>query len=250
MIGGKELLTENPALRLHFLLEQTYFKNVNNPNESFRSAWAKTFNIDERNTAGFLEQFGNLFNLYMETRKCILDNDRLNNQKNSEYLARIGRSVSLINLEGTMAQFVNSINPEILTALYYMSESLSFAYSFTQNDVIDTEQLDQLVNDVDELIYNIGDSGLPVDVKVILVKNLNKIRESLQFYRISGIEGVRVALEQSIGSVLMNHSEILKENEDENVRNVFGLFGKLNDFFSSINGAKDLLGPVIKIFLD
>jgi hypothetical protein len=130
------------------------------------------------------------------------------------------------------------------------ANSKLIAYSFTQNDVIDTEQLDQLVNDVDELIYSIGDSELPVDIKVILVKNLNKIRESLQFYRISGIEGVRVALEQSIGSVLMNHSEILKEKEDENVRNVFGLFGKLNDFFSSINGAKDLLGPVIKIFLD
>jgi hypothetical protein len=241
------LIKENPALKLHTLLEEAYRYQSTT---ELRKVWADVFGLETTDTIGILLNYQNLLKLYSETKECIEGNELLNDSRNLQYLAQIKNALAQFDLNGTIARFRNSLNSEVLTALHYISGYISFTYSLNKSDFINQDQLNELVDDVDSLIDNISNSSLPADVKILLIKNLNKMRESFLFYKVSGIEGVRTALEQSIGSMIINREEISTHNKDENVKNVFSLFAKLNDILSTFNGAKDLIGPVAKMFIE
>ena len=135
-----------------------------------------------------------------------------------------------------------------MTALSYLSDSIAFVYEINGNN-INNEEINSLVEEVDNLINSITESNLPEDVKTLLFKNLTKIRNSLFYYKISGIEGVRTSLEQTIGSLLIENQTISPVVENENVKGLFSFIDKLNNLFSTLNSAKDFIAPIAKLFL-
>jgi hypothetical protein len=239
------MITENPAKKLYSILVTV---NKIPPNVPFLDAWATVFEIDTSNTAKILQKYGSLLELYSLTKSVIENHDRLNNDRNNSYINHIGAGLMSIHTTGSISNVINSLNGEVMTALYYLSENISLIYDVNA-EIISDNQVTEIIKDVDELIANIFASELPVEVKKLLVKNLNIIRESLQDYFISGIDGVRAALEQSLGSLIMNNQLITPEVENENVKGVFKIMTRLNEFFSTVNGAKELIAPITKFFL-
>ncbi|PGE86636.1 hypothetical protein COF01_15400 [Bacillus pseudomycoides] len=240
---------ENPAYKLHNLLEKAYKEcEAYDSTPDFRSTWAKVFEINPDDTSALLTSVNSLLSLFLTTQEYIKNNDKLNNDRNLKFLKRIERSLSSLNIDGTMSTFKSYMNSETLTALSFISEHMSFVYDFHES-VINAEEISNLVSEIDKLVENITLSDLPEDIKSLLFKNLHTIRSSLISYKISGIDGMKTALEQTIGSLFMNNEVITPVAQDDNVKGIFNIIDKVNSILSTGVAAKDLIGPIFSLLL-
>ncbi|PFE03799.1 hypothetical protein CN288_12540 [Bacillus sp. AFS023182] len=242
---------ENPALKLHVLLRQArhYCTNNNGNHTPFRNTWSTVFQVDAEDISSLINSMHSMLSLVASTREYIEKNEKLYNEKNLNFLNRIESALSPMNFEGNMNHFLNYIDNETLTALSYMGDNMNFVYDF-QEDPIDEEEINNLIDEINNLIDSITYSTLPEDVKSLLFNNLNSIRTSLFNYRISGIEGMKTALGQTIGSLFINNEAISPVVEDENVKGVFKIVDRMNSILSIGVAAKDLIGPVVGFLLN
>lgn len=236
---------ENPAAKLYSLIEKAQRLGI----ENTRTVWANVLEVDRQNTSALLNKYSSLIDLYYSTNKLIQNNDRLNNERNMRYMNLIGYALGALDLQSDNRQFLDTLTSEVMTALYYISENISLAYNLPDS-VAKEDEIKEILEDIEALISNITDSELPADVKQILVKNLFMMKESLHSYFITGIEGVRESLERTIGSVVMNNQVIAPEAADENVKGFYKVMLRFNEIVSTINGAKELVAPLSKIFLN
>ncbi|MDP1419247.1 hypothetical protein Q8G35_12580 [Peribacillus simplex] len=237
---------ENPASKLHNLLEIAYkFQTTS----TFRTVWSNVYDIEPSDTSAMLLRYNEMLQLFFSTKDYIETTPRLNTERNMVFINKIGHVLAFIDFNSSISQFKQSLDYETLTALYYLAENISLVHDL-EDSIISDEQINELIEEVDTLISHITESDLSKGVKEILVKNLHNIRESLHRYFISGIEGVQTALEQSLGSLIMNNQDIRPEVEDENVRGVFKFMGRLNEIISTANGVKDFIAPITKFFIN
>ncbi|MBE7129409.1 hypothetical protein [Bacillus mycoides] len=97
---------------------------------------------------------------------------------------------------------------------------------------------------------NIINSTLPKDVISLLIKNLDLIRSSLTSYNISDTDGMKSALEQTIGSLFVNNEIItLVAQDNKNIKWVFNIIDKMNTILSTGVAIKDSLGPIMGLSL-
>lgn len=240
---------ENPAHKLHSLLDQAYNICANsNSTPSFRSTWSQVFEIDPNDTSALMASMNSTLNLFLVTKDYIQQNKRLNNERNINFLNTIEIALSTINFEGSMDKFQKNINNETLTALFYIGESMSLIYDLNETQ-INGEEISDLINEIDKLVESITSSTLPEDVKSLLFKNLDSIRSSLISYKISGADGMKTALEQTIGSLFINNELITPVAQDENVKGIFNIIDKMNTVLSTGVAVKDLVGPIIGLLL-
>ncbi len=240
---------ENPALKLHSLLEQAYSECVTYTTPpSFRVIWSEVFQIDSDDTSELIASLSSMFNLFQTTKGYITNHEKLSTARNLYFLSEIEKAIFHINLDGNMNNYMEHLNSETLTALYYIGENMNFVYSLNES-TINSEEINSLIKDVDTLLENIINSDLPEDVTALLIKNLNSIRESLISYKVSGIEGMKTALEQTIGSLFINNEIITPVAQDEHVKGMFNIIDKMNTVLSTGVAVKDLVGPIMGLFL-
>lgn len=96
---------------------------------------------------------------------------------------------------------------------------------------------------------NIINSTLPKDVISLLIKNLDLIPSSLTSYNISDTDGMKSALEQTIGSLFVNNEIITLVAQDKNIKGVFNIIDKMNTVLSTGVAIKDSLGPIMGLLL-
>lgn len=239
---------ENPAFKLHNLLERAYNTSSSSGSSEFRSTWATVFEIDPNDNSALLNSINSLLNLFLTTQEYIKQNDRLNNERNLKFIDKIGSALSSLNIDGNMSTFMTNMNRETLTALSFMADHMNFVYDLHES-IISAEEISNLVSEIDSLVENITQSNLPEDVKSLLFKNLHAIRSSLISYKISGIDGMKTALEQTIGSLFMNNEVITPIAQDDNVKGIFNIIDKVNSILSTGVAAKDLIGPIFSFLL-
>ncbi|WP_367899798.1 hypothetical protein [Bacillus pseudomycoides] len=239
---------ENPAHKLHILLDEAYNDCKNTSNTSFKKTWSKVFRIAPNDTSALMTSMSSMLNLFLTTKEYVKKNDRLNNNKNLKFLTKIEIALSSMNFEGSMEHFKHHIDNETLTALSYIGESMYFIYDLHESQ-INGEEIRDLIHEIDNLIENITNSNLPENVKTLLFNNLNSIRTSLITYKISGVEGMQTALEQTIGSLFINNEAITPVAQDENVKGIFNIIDKMNTLLSTGVAAKDLIGPLFGLLL-
>ncbi|MDG1570096.1 MULTISPECIES: hypothetical protein [Bacillus cereus group] len=241
---------ENPASKLHTLLNEAYndCRKASSHNTSYRETWAKVFGIDPDDRTALLSSMNSTFQLFLTTKDYILKHDRLNNERNLKFLSNIENALSSMNFEGDMSRFKTYMDSETLTALSFISDHMGFIYDLHESK-IDAEEITDLITEINNLVENITSSNLPGDVKSLLFKNLDLIRASLISYKISGVEGMKTALEQTIGSLFMNNEVITPVAQDENVKGIFNIIDKMNTVLSTGVAVKDLVGPIIGLLL-
>ncbi|EDX70168.1 hypothetical protein BC059799_1144 [Bacillus cereus NVH0597-99] len=244
---------ENPASKLHTLLSEVYTEcartsDFSGPYAPYKETWANVFGIDPDDRTALLASMNSTFQLFLTTKQSVLSHELLNNERNLKFLSNIENALSSMNFEGSMKKFETHMNSETLTALSFISDHMNFIYKFHESK-LDSEEINKLINEIDNLVENITSSNLPEDVKTILFKNLDAIRHSLITYKFSGIEGMKDALGQTIGSMFVNNEVITPVAQDENVRGVFNIIDKMNTILSTGVSIKDLLGPIMGLLL-
>lgn len=241
----KELnvIMDNPALKLHSILSEAY--NTVYSNDKYSSAWAKIFNVDENDRIALMRNISGILNLYNETLNLVEQNERLNTENNKKFLLKIQNAIFTINFEGNMIKFMDSLDEETLTALFFIGEIIYYQYDLNDSK-IDSEKVDEILFEINDLIHSIAESILPKDVQDILINNLILIKDALYRYRFLGEKELRKALEQTIGSIAINKS-IIDENQDDNIYPRFGdVIGKTSSLITIGTAIKDYLLPLFE----
>ncbi|WP_342550943.1 hypothetical protein MKX57_09310 [Lysinibacillus sp. FSL M8-0216] len=236
---------ENPALKLHSLLEQAF--DISKDYSSFNYIWSIVFDIDENDTPALMITYSSMLNLLLDTKSYISQDNKLNTERNIKFITNIENALGSIDFGGQMSSFRSHLSAETLTAFYYIAESINYRNEFNDKP-IDEPAINEIIKDVDNLIEGVLVSPLPEEVKKLLLKNLTLIKASLQNYKISGYEGIQDAFDQTIGAVFRNN-EILINNKDENIKGLFNIIDKLNSLLSTGVAFKDLLGPIFGLLL-
>lgn len=239
---------ENPAYKLHSLLKEAYEKSQTRFGSAanYKNVWCDVFGIELDDTSALLTSLNSMINLWASTKEYIQNNEMLNDETNIKFLDKIEKAISNMNFEGNMSHFETNMDNETLTALWYMAKNISLVYKFN-NQIIDEDEIETLIAEIDSLTENIIDSSLPEEVRLLLLKNLNLIRESLFTYKISGRDGMLEAFDQTIGSVFRNHK--ILPTEDENVKGLFNIIDKLNSLLSTGLSFKELMAPIIGLLI-
>ncbi|PGQ44350.1 MULTISPECIES: hypothetical protein [Bacillus cereus group] len=240
---------ENPALKLHSILNQVYTEcsSYHSP-PKFEKTWGKIFELDPKDLSNILTSLNALFNLFHETKQYIVNHEKLNIDENLGYLNRIQRAIFSLDFEGSMSGFMSNMDKETLMALFFIGKQVDLVYALNESN-INGEEISNLIQDVDMLTESIINSTLPKDVISLLIKNLDLIRSSLTSYKIFGTEGMKNALEQTIGSLFVNNEVITPVAQDENIKGVFNIIDKMNTVLSTGVAIKDLLGPIMGLLL-
>lgn len=241
------MINSNPAIALHEILLN--LKNSTHNYSKFNGAWSHVFELETRDTINLLSKIRLVFDLYEKTRKLVETNPRLNKERNILFLDKVGLGISEVNLNGDMSNFHKYISDEVLTALSYMADYIGLVFEIDENSQLNEEEIVSLIGEIELLISNIIDSSLPKDVQALLVKNLNLIKESLLEFKFYGVDGLRVAVEQSIGSLVLSENILEPQKENATLQGFMGFMFKLKGLFDTINAGKDLIAPIIKHFL-
>lgn len=238
----------NPAFSLHVLLEKTY--RTSNTYSDYDTTWMNIFEIttdDENKTnakIALMESISSMLQLFVETKNLVEQNSKLNNEKNQKHLSTIGNAIYNINLQGSMAHFHETINEESLTALSYIADSIGFIYDLNEA-TIDSEGADTLIAEVDDLITSISESNLPKEAKFILIKNLNNILEALYKYKFLGADALKDALEQSLGSLILNKQTLSEVSNESSFSRFFNVLEHLNTLVSVGTSVKEIALPFL-----
>ncbi|KOP80652.1 hypothetical protein AMS59_04570 [Lysinibacillus sp. FJAT-14745] len=236
----------NPALSLYHLVEETY--NYSYPGNAYISTWMRTFDLAEDKNSpandriALMESINSMFKLFADTKNLIEQSSKLNTERNKKYLNIIGDAIFQVDLDGTMEHFHNTLNEESITVFSFIAESIGYNYEINEA-TINSEEVDKLIVEVDDLITAIDESNLPNDAKLILVQNLHNIRESLFKCKYSGVDALKPALEQSLGSLYLNHQQLEPISNEENFSRFFQVLERVNTICSVGTAVKELALP-------
>ncbi|MFB6589297.1 hypothetical protein ACFCVQ_27525 [Bacillus thuringiensis] len=240
---------ENPAFKLHSILDQVYKEcNSYNSPPNFEKTWGKILEVNSEDISNILTSLNSLFNLFNDTKQFIMNHEKLNIDENLVYLDKIQRAIFSLDFDGNMSGFMKNMDKETLMALFFIGKQVDLVYALNESN-INREEISNLIQDVDILIENITNSALPKEVISLLIKNLDLIRSSLTSYKISGTDGMKNALEQTIGSLFVNNEIITPVAQDKNVKGVFNIIDKMNTVLSTRVAIKDLIATIMGLLL-
>ncbi|WP_273836279.1 hypothetical protein [Guptibacillus sedimenti] len=238
------MINENPFVRLHSILSKSSTKV--HPNKSLRNLWADTFDVNSDDINLILIKHVELFRLYDEAKDILDSHEKLDTERNQNYLRKVLTLLKVANFEAKSELFQRHITQDTLTALYYLAENVSFIYS-VENRAINVENIQDLLSDINTLQDNLMNSSLPEDITKIIYRNLSTIKYSLDEYELTGFRGVREALERSIGSIVINKDSLLEVKDSEEFTDFFKIITRLNTLYTGVDNVKKLGSPLLKL---
>lgn len=245
----------NPAKSLHTILCKAQKLSSADPlkrSVPYKNTWQKVFGYKKDEEISIIELYDKIYivlDLYKKTRSLVESSTRLDVQKSTKFLDQISNGLFHINLEGNMDNFTKYINEANLVALDYMADAICQEANFRE-DALTDEEIEHLISEINSLEKDIKDSSLPPDIQKIISNDLWLIKNSLCNYKFYGLEGIRSALEQNIGSLLMNEEKIKKEKGDTTVSKFLNFILKIKTFFDTANSGVSLILPIINRLLN
>ncbi|MCA9469559.1 MAG: hypothetical protein KC643_29515 [Nitrospira sp.] len=152
------------------------------------------------------------------------------------------------NLNSTWEPFQKKITDDVLRQLEWCGHSLK--ENFQSEEPIPENELKELLNEVQELGENLGNSSLPFSVKMRVFHYVDLIKKAIMGYPIIGAVAFKNVVATSIGEVILNPNEIfppeLEEEKQirERLKNLlkksFSILERFPKWYSYLKIAEDL----------
>lgn len=217
----------NPAGRLYDILQ----KAKGRPDtEQTKTAWSKVLDIDDNDILITKAVIG-LHSLSEEIQSIITMNSQLNHALYLKSFNRINNALFPLHLYNQWSTVKGHLTEEALTRLQFCAEELSTFYS---EETLSTEDLNEIIKIIEELFEAVFNSSLPDLLRLTLLEEIERLRNSITLYKIKGARGLKQALQATIGAVVANQEELkcsTKNNLDVLTR-LGELIDKLDSFTS------------------
>ncbi|MCM3143842.1 hypothetical protein [Brevibacillus sp. MER 51] len=230
----------NPISRLQNIIEDI----LNSEGHYGREILGNIFNIERNDTASLYSILIDLIHLVRESRNQI---ERLSdNDIYLEPIVNVERAILRLELDSSLSNFKSSLGEHTLYGLKFSADLITRKYGEV---TIDEQTIASIQQDVDALIEKLFNSNLPDSLRDILIEKLHNIRTAIIKVRITGIDGLKQALESSAGALFLHRDEVIKNNENEDVQGTISLLDKLNKIVSIGNSVKELVSFSKSLFL-
>ncbi|UQI39303.1 hypothetical protein [Vreelandella venusta] len=194
----------DPAGRLHDLLESA---RKQPESKKAREALGIVFDVEGQDTESLLRLLADLIMLSQQTKSRIKALNDISHDIYLEPFPKIEKLLSTLNLDASWKPYRELLNEPTLYGLKFCSDKLSRIDGI---ETIDKSEIEAIQARLASLVDEILNSEIDPDVKELLLRNLEGLRQSLIAYRVRGLEGIEREVEAGLGSVLVNKSKIEK----------------------------------------
>lgn len=215
-----------PAGRLVDILQAAKTKH---DQSKVKTVLAEVFNLDETDTESLLRIVADLIQLVYKTKKQIEEMENVNHDLYLKPFTRLELMLSTINLEAHWKSWKNYLDEHTIYGLQFASDQLS---RISMVSSIANEEIDHIKNSLQSITDEILDSSIDEDLKLLLIRNLESLRQALLAYKIKGIEGIETELALNIGSIILNKDK-LQESAAHNESK--SIFKKFSTFLEGVN---------------
>ena len=240
MIDEKLVSEDNPAGRLWHVLKRLL--KVSSSTSAF-VAWARALAPETPDNKQALYVLGHIAALIRDAEVAVAEATR-----NSVLHMRpfeIIRSVAEGSFTTAIEIQARTLSRDVMTQLAMGAELVSKA----RPDALSDDALEQLGDEINALIERIVKGSLDEEVKTLLVKQLETIHTAVVHYRISGIEGMREALERSIGAIILEYDSYKGAEGAEEIGQFETILQKVGKIVNIGTKVKKLAGPIARWFL-
>jgi len=215
----------NPAGRLHKILSDAKSRK---DQDKVRAVWASVLYI-EQDEVIVTKAVVELHSLSNETQSLIKMNNQLNHELYLKSFNQINRAFFPLNLGTNWSSVKPHLTDEALTRLQFCAEELSTFYT---EDTLSDEDLAEIIAKTEALFEAVFNSSLPGVLRLSLLEEVERLRNSISMYRIKGAKGLKDALQGTIGAVVANQEELkYAEGQNPDVLQRLGeLIDKLDSF--------------------
>lgn len=151
-------------------------------------------------------------------------------------LRKVEAGISTTNLGAPWQNVKNNLSPEVLLSLRYNAEILGM-----QEQPIDDEEVEDLLAEVDALQEKLSDASLSPDVRALVERQVEAIRNALGDYRIRGASAIKDAVHKAAGEVIEHKESIAENRESEAVSQLGQIWRRLTQLADSLTKADRML---------
>jgi hypothetical protein len=217
-----EVKTESAGRLLDILSEAR-----NKPAQTkVRKVWADIFGIKEDDTGTILRMLADLIQLTYKTKSQIKNLEHIDHALYLKPFVKIETMLSSINLEAQWQSWQQQIDEPTIYGLQFCSDRLNRETNFT---TLKNSDLEQIKKAIEELSNSVSDSNLETPLKLLLIRNLESLRQALIAYKIKGIDGIETELELNMGSLFLNKDKIVASADKQESKSFFQKYFKFLD---------------------
>ena len=224
----------NPAARLHSLLEAA--RKVDSENASGAVVWSQILDADP-NDETIASRFLQLIRLYKETETALQSHEAINRDLYLSQMHQIKSVLSFATLYRPWNQVKQSLTDTAMQALAFGADRLSGFPQYRE-----AENLDELMGAINELLEAILQSELDHEMKSLLQRLVNEIRNAVIEYRIRGPIRLLEAAEVTAGGILIHWDRLETHGKTKEVSRFFGVWRMFIDSVTLSTGVQQL-GP-------
>ncbi|WP_252246718.1 hypothetical protein [Clostridium sp. ZBS4] len=203
-------ITSNPADRLYEILNDA--KRNCDSNNFIKSVWASTFDIDRNDEEKIFLSVVKVIE-QIETVKKVAD--KMQSSIKVEFIKEITeleREIMNLKLDEQSISLKRAISEKRLMSLKAIIMGLDICNQYSN---IEEETIFEFREKILQLISEINDLSINDDLKNVVIDNLNQVDLMIDNYKLYGIDGIKSAVENGVGSIILN-----KELSEETSRNV------------------------------
>jgi hypothetical protein len=231
----------NAAYRVRELLMQVQHQ----PNRNVGELWASLFNIAETcpNKRNF--EVSRCLNQLHEEIELVRDQMLGTKYSESLYTSLLDKAnnvVAVQNISGTWDSYKTQITPDLILCLGFCSEILD-----SEENKISDEQIQEILVLLQPLEEQLGESGLPPYIAKIVKKHIEKIKEAVHSYPITGVKALNGVVQAAYGEVLDNLAVFEESKETEEVKAISKVWQKIKEISNAASTVEKGVSSVYKL---
>jgi hypothetical protein len=234
---------DNPAGRLYEILNAARSMPATH---RVGRAWAEVFDVEPNDIRSIYALLVESMDLADRAKKSVqqlpVDHDLY-----LRWVPNVERVLTYPQLAVKWAQLQPHLDEVTMNQLEYCSELLS---QRMEEKAISDEDLSKLQMEVETLLDKVLNANLPQDLAAVVTQKLEDIRQAILAYRITGNEGLRRAVENGLGAIVLS-CERLPEIQDEEqkriLRDVIEFMAHVAQIGAFVLQATQLTAPFIPL---
>ena len=240
----------NPAGRLYEILSD--IRSKFSGDVRMKEVWTVVLNIhSSEKLPELLTGISQVMQLVDDSKRLIRLHPEVDQALYLKPFESIEQAISNVNLGETWQSFTSHLDDPTLVSMRFCSDFLSREEG---DEDIETTTLMELQNDVSSLLEKLVSADLADELKAYIVDALEDIRQAILGFRINGAEGLKRALEATLGAAFRFQDEIRDVRDGgttgaEVVDGFWGILSKLDIIVSHGRKLKQLAAPIAHFML-
>ena len=234
------LLSTNPAVRLYEILSKSKEFCSNNANKQSRfrtveSVLAQVFDLDINDDEKIFKSIIQVIEMIESIKKLTNKIESHSKDELVKSLTNFEKRIMAVGLDDDIHKLDSIITKEILISINGLAVALDVCNQYRN---IEEENLMKFKEKIQVLIKELEELEVNSELKYFINSVLSDLYYKIEEYKIYGIDGLKISIEQGLGSIMLNKNicEEAYNNKSfkESIKKVLSLLTSINTTISFV----------------